>query len=241
MSTLGTGRWPEPGDQRWGRPFNRTAAIAGVLSSLWLLGLGSLAGLVLGLVARRRIRAGGYRERGLSWALLGIRSGLIGLALLPLSLPLVAATWSRAHGRGAQQNGVDSRDVAATDDLARVLSTLSTENGPRGIPVSPGNGRPWFLPRSPRLQVVGPSRASADPTTVSVELGGVTAGRAATVYAAVASLTGTCWYLRYDVSARTDRYDATDISSSGGPCTGDNGHDLTNWQPLATLRTNSGS
>lgn len=59
--------------------FNRTAIWSLVLSILWLGGLGSIAGIVLGVSGRRRIAETG--ERGAGVAVAGIAVGVITLLI----------------------------------------------------------------------------------------------------------------------------------------------------------------
>lgn len=80
--------WDRPG------PTNAKAIVSLVLSLVWFLGLGSLAGIVLGVQARREIRTGGGREDGGGIALAGIVigvAGLVGTILLVLLVLLVSS------------------------------------------------------------------------------------------------------------------------------------------------------
>lgn len=61
------------------------AVISIILSLLWLFGLGSIAGIVTGLVARRRIKRSGGARTGSGLALAGIVLGVITLGLTVLA------------------------------------------------------------------------------------------------------------------------------------------------------------
>ncbi|HEX8745460.1 MAG TPA: DUF4190 domain-containing protein [Thermoleophilaceae bacterium] len=63
---------------------NRLAVASLVLSALWLFGLGSLLGVVLGHIALRQIEASGELGRGL--AIGGLVLGYLALAVLALGL-----------------------------------------------------------------------------------------------------------------------------------------------------------
>ena len=63
---------------------NRLAVASLVLSALWLFGLGSLLGVVLGHIALRQIEASGERGRGL--AIGGLVRGYLALAVLARGL-----------------------------------------------------------------------------------------------------------------------------------------------------------
>ncbi len=76
---------PPPGSARaparFAAPPTDPLAIASVVSgAVWLAGLGSLVGLVLGLISRRRIRDGSQRWSGDGVATAGIGLGVAGMA-----------------------------------------------------------------------------------------------------------------------------------------------------------------
>lgn len=62
-----------------------------LLAILWLFGLGSLAAIALGLLARRRIDAGASPPEGRTLALAGIALGTLGLAIAVVFLATNAA------------------------------------------------------------------------------------------------------------------------------------------------------
>lgn len=67
------------------------AIVSIVLSVAWLFGLGSIAGIITGIVARRRIRASGGARTGAGLALAGIIIGIVTLGLTVLVVLAVAA------------------------------------------------------------------------------------------------------------------------------------------------------
>lgn len=76
-----------------GRPTitNVKAVVSLVLSILWIGGLGSLAGLVLGVMARREIRRAEGGQSGDGVALAGIVIGALGLLATALVIVALAA------------------------------------------------------------------------------------------------------------------------------------------------------
>lgn len=60
------------------------AVVSIILSLLWLFGLGSIAGIVTGFVARRRIKRSGGARTGSGLALAGIILGIVTLGLTVL-------------------------------------------------------------------------------------------------------------------------------------------------------------
>lgn len=73
---------PEPAPTRL---TNGTASVALVMSLLWLLGVGALLGLVLGVVAARQCHRTGESGRGVAVA--AIVLGVLGLVVSPVALP----------------------------------------------------------------------------------------------------------------------------------------------------------
>lgn len=67
------------------------AVVSIILSLLWLFGLGSIAGIVTGIVARRRIKRSGGARTGSGLALAGIILGIITLGLTVLVGLAIAA------------------------------------------------------------------------------------------------------------------------------------------------------
>lgn len=67
------------------------AVVSIILSLLWLFGLGSIAGIVTGIVARRRIKRSGGARTGSGLALAGIILGVITLGLTVLVGLAIAA------------------------------------------------------------------------------------------------------------------------------------------------------
>ena len=83
---------------------NRTAIWSLILSIVWLGGLGSLAGIVLGFSARRRIAETG--ERGASLALAGIVAGVLTLVFAVAYWVFLAQHFGgTGHGGGGGGNG----------------------------------------------------------------------------------------------------------------------------------------
>jgi hypothetical protein len=78
----GYGGYPPPG--AWGPPTSGQAITSLVLALLWLAGIGSTIAIVMGHLARRKIRAG--RNSGGGLALAGLIVGYIGLAGAILSV-----------------------------------------------------------------------------------------------------------------------------------------------------------
>jgi len=82
-----------PGDEESAET-NGLAIASLFLSILWLFGIGSIAGIVLGCVGLGQIRDSGGREGGRAIALAGVVVGIIGLASLAV---LIAFVVSSAH------------------------------------------------------------------------------------------------------------------------------------------------
>lgn len=84
-TTSGTGHGPGPVGGTEG-----LAVISIILSLLWLFGIGSIAGIVTGFVARRRIKRSGGSRTGSGLALAGIVLGVITLGLTVLAALAIA-------------------------------------------------------------------------------------------------------------------------------------------------------
>jgi uncharacterized membrane protein len=81
------------------RPRSNPLAVASlILSILMLGGVGSIAGMILGFVARDQIRRSGGRQTGDGLALAGIVTGIVGIVLMVLLiLWLVVLTNTVSH------------------------------------------------------------------------------------------------------------------------------------------------
>ena len=82
-----------PGDEESAET-NGLAIASLILSILWLFGVGSIIGIVLGCVGMGQIRDSGGRQGGRAIALAGVVVGIIGLASLAV---LIAFVVSSAH------------------------------------------------------------------------------------------------------------------------------------------------
>ncbi|SRR6266581_2304268 len=82
---------------------NRMAIWSLVLSIVWLAGLGSVAGIVLGVSARRRIAGTG--ERGAGLAIAGITVGVLTLLIAIAYWAFVAMHAGDASGGGTGGGG----------------------------------------------------------------------------------------------------------------------------------------
>ncbi len=71
------------------RRFNGMAIASLVCAIITIAGLGSLLGIIFGLVARRQIRASGGTQRGSALALAGIIVGCLTLVLVILGVALI--------------------------------------------------------------------------------------------------------------------------------------------------------
>ncbi|HUY23993.1 MAG TPA: DUF4190 domain-containing protein [Candidatus Saccharimonadales bacterium] len=87
------GRPPTPAGRR---QWNGLAIAALVLALLWLLWLGSLLGVIFGLIAHRQIKRSGGGQRGNGLAIAGTAVGAVGLLLLVVGLIGASATHSRS-------------------------------------------------------------------------------------------------------------------------------------------------
>jgi len=74
------------------RRINRLAVTSFIFSILWLYALGSLLGLILGVVAVRRIDTA--TERGHGLAVAGIMLGALGLVVTAIALVILAQALS---------------------------------------------------------------------------------------------------------------------------------------------------
>jgi uncharacterized protein DUF4190 len=82
-----------PGDEESAET-NGLAIASLFLSILWLFGIGSIVGIVLGCVGMGQIRDSGGRQGGRAIAVAGVVVGIIGLASLAV---LIAFVVSSAH------------------------------------------------------------------------------------------------------------------------------------------------
>lgn len=105
-----SGGWSAPGSSSWGHPgrpptrtTNGLAVASLVLSLLWLWWVGSLAGVVFGFIALRQIKRSGGGQIGRTPAIIGLVTGLLGLAVLAIAGAGLVATYETANGsaRGA--------------------------------------------------------------------------------------------------------------------------------------------
>jgi hypothetical protein len=81
---------PQYGAPAYGGPKTNTLAIISLVASLiWVCGLGSIAAVIMGFMARGQIRQSGGRETGDGLALAGIIIGFVGVAGLVLWLLFV--------------------------------------------------------------------------------------------------------------------------------------------------------
>ena len=197
-------------------PRDRLAVASVVLSSLWLWWAGSVLGLVLGVIALARARTQPQPLTSRRWALTGIALGLVGVITFATFVAPRLSTTLRHH----------FEDTAAHATLADLVTDLKTENASKGgFPVTLGT-TPWRLPGDSDVVVVSPNTSSRTFKMVSAEVWDlrVAPGRGATVYAAVLSGTGTCFYLRERqvVEYALQRFGA-------GSCTGDSARDISKW------------
>jgi len=206
--------------RRGSRPRDRVAVASVVLSSLWLWWVGSVIGLVLGLVALARARRGPYPYTSRRWAWTGVTLGLIGIFTFSVFVAPPLFSRTRRH----------FEDRAARASLVDFVTILHEENGlGEGFPVVPGFAAPWMLPGGSGVVVVGPETSSTDDKTVSAEVWDLWATsephHGATVYASVLSGSGTCFYLK---QTRNSEY-AT-VPSDGVGCTADSARGITDWE-----------
>ena len=198
------------------RPHDRLAVASVVLSSLWLWWIGSVVGVVLGVVALCRAPAQPHPYTSRRWAQAGIVTGLIGVLTFAL---FVAPTLFPALGRRFA-------DDEARATLADLASTL-TPGSPGGFADSGAGAIRWTLPGHPDVTVVGPGTQSHNAKTVSAEVWGAGQGEPGTgaaVYAAVLSNTGTCFFSR---QTRVVQYAKRD--NSLGSCTADQARTAGPW------------
>jgi hypothetical protein len=118
---------PQPGPYGYAAPAARTSAAAVaslVLSILWIFGLGSLLGLILGLVARVRIRGSGGSLGGGGIATAGAAVGAAGLAL---AVGLTALALPTVHRQ--QRVASDAALRSTLRNAAVAEESYLTENG----------------------------------------------------------------------------------------------------------------
>ena len=205
-------------------PRDRLAVASVVLAALWLWWLGSLAGLVLGIVALVRARTRPEPSASRRWAWTAIALGSIGALTFAtfVAQPLTSAL--RHH----------FEDTAARATLAELVATLEKDKAQGGgFPTSSGNPESWLLPGGSGISVVSPGTPSHDYKTVSAEVWGLwldpAPNHGATVYAAARSGSGSCFYLRDSITG------AKDIQpSDAGRCTADDARALSSWDPTDT-------
>jgi hypothetical protein len=209
-------RWDAADVETARLPRDRVAVASVVLSSLWLWWVGSVAGLVLGIVALRRAPAQPHPYTSRRWAWAGIVTGLIGVLTFSL---FVAPILFPALGR----RFADSEARATLADLSSTVAPGSAN----GFADAAAGANPWTLPGHPDVTVVGPGVPSADAKTVSTEVWGAGQGKPGTgvaVYAAVLSKSGTCFFLRQTATAQ--------YASAGetlGACTADQARTVGPW------------
>ena len=208
---------------RW--PRDRLAVASVILASLWLWWVGSVAGLVLGIVALARARTRPEPMISRRWARTGIVLGLIGVITFStfVAPPLITTLRHRFE------------DDAARATLTDFVTTLRKEDNshPGGFPTSLGAKDSWLLPGSSDIVVVGPGSESRDFKKVSAEVWNLwldpSPDHGVTVYAAVLSGTGSCFYLRQNHNV------AYEIEPFGaGTCTADDARSNSNWGPFST-------
>jgi hypothetical protein len=218
-------------DGEWDRDFapsrlprDRLAVASVVLAALWLWWLGSLAGLVLGIVALVRARTRPEPLTSRRWAGTGILLGSIGVLTFAtfVAPPLVSGLRHRLE------------DSATRATLADFVTTLKLDNAGRGgFPTASGGGESWMVPGGSDVVVVGPGTASRDYKEISAEVWDLSPDSAPdhglTVYAAVLSGTGTCFFLRDTVSVE---YETQPFGASR--CTADDARGMTTWGALPT-------
>jgi hypothetical protein len=206
-------------------PRDRIAVASVVLAALWLWWLGSLAGLVLGIVALLRARTRPEPLTSRRWAGTGILLGAIGV--------LTFATFVAPSLVPGLRHRLEDSATRAT--LADFVTTLKQgENAHRGgFPTASAGGASWMVPGGSHIVVVGPDTPSRDYKEVSAEVWALWLGSSpdhgVTVYAAVLSGSGTCFYLRDTV---TVAYETEPLGASR--CTADDARGLSNWGALRT-------
>jgi hypothetical protein len=157
------------------------------------------------------------------WARTGILLGLIGVATFSIFVAPPLVSTLRHH----------FEDDAARATLTDFVTTLRKE-GRSGFPTSSGDRDSWMLPVGSDVVVVGPGSESRDFKEVSAEVWNLwldpSPDHGVTVYAAVLSGTGSCFYLRQNHNV------AYEIEPSGaGTCTADDARSNSNWMPFSTL------
>jgi Domain of unknown function (DUF4190) len=220
-------------DKDWARDFatsrfprDRLAVASVILASLWLWWVGSVAGLVLGIVALARARTRPEPLTSRRWARTGIVLGLIGVVTFAAFVAPPLITNLRHH----------FEDTAARATLADFVTTLKNEDNPHlgGFPTSLGAAESWLLPGGSGIVVVSPGTSSSGYKKVSAEVWDLwldpAPNHGVTVYAAVLSGSGSCFYLRENDNV------AYEIEPFGaGTCTADHARSSSNWSPFPTL------
>jgi hypothetical protein len=203
------------------RPHDRLAVASVVLSSLWLWWVGSLVGIVLGLVALIRHRSRPDPRASLRWASAGIALGVLGVATFSLSFGPPIMTSLRHHFE-------DSAAQASLGDLQQALRKQRPTVA-AGYPTSSASVSPWTIVGGTAVEIVGPGTASTGFKKVSVEVWNVSSpsptGDGDTLYAAVLSGSSVCFYLKDDA---TPSY-SEGTSSRAAPCSADAARSITTW------------
>jgi hypothetical protein len=200
-------------------PRDRLAVASVVLAALWLWWLGSLVGLVLGIVALVRARTRPEPLTSRRWAGTGILLGSIGVLTFAIFVAPPLVPGLRHH----------FEDSATRATLADFVTTLEYEENAQGggFPTAWGSGQPWMVPGGSHVFVVGPGTPSRDYKEVSAEVWAVRDAApdpGGTVYGAVLSGSGTCFYLRDTGSV------AYETQPSGASrCTADDARGLSSW------------
>jgi hypothetical protein len=203
------------------RPKDRLAVASVVLSSLWLWWIGSVMGLVLGLVALVRHGSRPDPRASLRWATTGIGLGLLGLATFAVTFGPPITTHLRRH----------FEDSAAQSSIADLLQVLRDEDptGSTGYPTAAATTSRWTVPGGSAVEIVGPGTASTGFKKVSVEVWNLSVpsvpGLGGTVYAAVLSGSGACFFLKENASPSYTETEPT----LAAPCAADTARDITTW------------
>ena len=209
-------------------PRDPLAVAAVVLASVWLWWVGSVMGLVLGAVALHRAPSRPWPQASRRWARTAVMLGLIGIATFSL---FVAPPLFRHISRNLD-------DSAARASLSDLASYLQNHKARAGVVDSEGGGvGAWTLPGGSDVEVVSPGSLSTGYKMVSAEVWDLWAkplpSHGASVYAAVLSGTGTCFYLRVTTGSEYASEQLADRT-----CTADNARDISDWS--ATSGTASG-
>jgi hypothetical protein len=129
-----------PNANQWGPPPGTPAgarqtngfAIASLVLSLAAVGIGSILGVIFGVIARREIRASGGSQGGEGLAMAGLIIGSIGLAFAIAAIVLVAVLF-----------GIGAFSAPAVSGAPG----YTTSRGDHGLPLA--EGHPWGRPCQP--------------------------------------------------------------------------------------------